>query len=202
LGIAGDHIIRYRELNLEQIKTRVRELTDGRGVSVAFDFVGGEMKKLCFDVAGFDGRIVSIVEEPPEFDLNIWRADISPFFAKSGTYHFVALSTRARNGAHRDWSVYHPIMSDLASLVETNTLTLPKATELGELSEETISRAHSLLEAGHVKAKLVLTVGKTLTLSFLPGVHCGVWNDGIVEYWPPARSAYASERILGMESRK
>jgi NADPH2:quinone reductase len=87
MGIAGDHIIRYRELNLEQIKNHVRKLTDGRGVSVAFDFVGGEMKKLCFDVAGFDGRIVSIVEEPPEFDLNIWRADISPFFAKSGTYH-------------------------------------------------------------------------------------------------------------------
>jgi NADPH:quinone reductase len=159
LGIAGEHILRYRELGLEQIKNRVRELTAGRGVSVAFDFVGGEMKKMCFDATGFDGRIVSIVEEPPEFDLNIWRADISPFFAKSGTYHFVALSARARNGASVDWSVYRPIMSDLASLVETNTITLPKATELGELSEETISRAHSLLEAGHVKGKLVLTVG-------------------------------------------
>jgi NADPH2:quinone reductase len=159
MGIAGDHIIRYRELNVEQIKNRVRELTDGRGVSVAFDFVGGEMKKLCFDVTGFDGRIVSIVEEPPEFDFNIWRADISPFFAKSGTYHFVALSARARNGEPKDWHVYQPMMSDLASRVETNTLILPKATELGELSEETISRAHSLLEAGHVKGKLVLTVG-------------------------------------------
>ena len=50
-------------------------------------------------------------------------------------------------------------MSNLASLVETNILTLPKATELGELSEETIGRAHALLEAGHVKGKLVLTVG-------------------------------------------
>ena len=27
-------------------------------------------------------------------------------------------------------------------------------------------------------------------------------NDGIVECWPPARRAYASERILGMESGK
>ena len=158
LGVEGDRIISYRELDMEQIKNRVRELTDGRGVTVAFDFVGGEMKKLCFDVTGFDGRIVSIVEEPPEFSLNIWRADISPFFAKSGTYHFVALSARARNGQPGDWSVYHPIMSDLASLVESNTLSLPKAIELGELTEETISRAHSLLEAGHVKGKLVLTV--------------------------------------------
>jgi len=36
MGIAGDHIIRYREINLEQIKNHVRELTDGRGVSVSF----------------------------------------------------------------------------------------------------------------------------------------------------------------------
>ena len=28
------------------------------------------------------------------------------------------------------------------------------------------------------------------------------WNDGIMECWPPARRAYASERILGMESGK
>ena len=159
MGITGDHIIRYRDLNMEQIKNRIRELTDDRGVSVAFDFVGGAMKKLCFEAAAFDGRIVSIVEEPPEFDFNIWRADISPFFAKSGTYHFVALSARARNGSPRDWSVYHPIMSTLASLVETNAISPPKATDLGELSEETISRAHALLEAGHVKGKLALTVG-------------------------------------------
>jgi NADPH2:quinone reductase len=159
LGIQEDHLIRYHELSMEQIKNRVKELTAGQGVSAAFDFVGGEMKKLCFDTTAFDGRIVSIVEEPAEFDYNIWRADISPFFAKSGTYHFVALSARARNGKPKDWHVYRPMMSDLASRVETNTLTLPKATELGELSEETISRAHSLLEAGHVKGKLVLTVG-------------------------------------------
>jgi len=117
------------------------------------------MKKLCFDAAGFDGRIISIVEEPPDFDFNIWRADISPFFAKSGTYHFVALSARARNGSPQDWAVYPAMMNRLASLVEAEDIILPKATDLGELSEETINKAHSLLEAGHVKGKLVLSVG-------------------------------------------
>ena len=159
MGIAADHVLRYKELSIQEIKDRVRELTDGQGVSVAFDFVGGEMKKLCFDAAAFDGRIISIVEEPPDFDFNIWRADISPFFAKSGTYHFVALSARARNGGPQDWAVYPRMMSSLASLVETQKVILPKATDLGQLSEETISRAHSLLEAGHVKGKLVLSVG-------------------------------------------
>ena len=160
MGIAADHILRYKDLSLQAIKDRVRELTAGQGVSAAFDFVGGEMKKLCFDTAAFDGRITSIVEEPPDFDFNIWRADISPFFAKSGTYHFVALSARARNGGPPDWEAVYPrMMSSLASLVETQKIILPKATDLGQLSEETISKAHSLLEAGHVKGKLVLSVG-------------------------------------------
>ena len=159
MGLSADHIIRYQEFTREQIEDRVRELTDGQGVAVAFDFVGGEMKKLCFNAAGFDGRIVSIVEEPPGFDFNIWRADISPFFAKSGSYHFVALSARARNGTPPNWGVYPHIMTKLADLVETGKIALPEATELGQMTEETLGRAHTLLEAGHVKGKLVLQVG-------------------------------------------
>ena len=159
LGLSADCIIRYREFTREQIEHRVRELAGGQGVAVAFDFVGGEMKKLCFNAAGFDGRIVSIVEEPPGFDFNIWRADLSPFFAKSGTYHFVALSARARNGDPSDWAVYPQIMRGLASLVETKKLSLPRATDLGLMTEETLAKAHAMLEAGHVKGKLVLKVG-------------------------------------------
>ena len=61
MGVAADHILPYKELSTQEIKDRVRELTAGQGVSVAFDFVGGEMKKLCFDAAAFDGRIIRIV---------------------------------------------------------------------------------------------------------------------------------------------
>jgi len=159
MGLDADGIIRYKEFTREQIEDRIRELTGGRGVAAAFDFVGGEMKKLCFSAAGFDGRIVSIVEEPPGFDFNIWRADCSPFFAKSGTYHFVALSARARNGAPGDWAVYPQIMRGLAALVEAQKLSLPGATDLGRMTEETLAKAHAMLEAGHVKGKLVLQVG-------------------------------------------
>ncbi len=159
LGIDSKNLIYYQKLSLKEMDARVRELTDGKGIAVAFDFVGGDMKKLCFNAAGFDGRVVSTVEEPPEFDFNIWRADISPLFAKAGTYHFVALSARARNGGPDDWGVYRDMMAGLARLVEAGHLTLPKATDLGELTEENIRKAHTLLEAGHVKGKLVLSVG-------------------------------------------
>jgi NADPH2:quinone reductase len=173
LSIDSKNLIYYQKQSLEEMDARVRELTNGKGVAVAFDFVGGDMKRLCFNAAGFDGRVVSTVEEPPEFDFNIWRADISPLFAKSniwradisplfakaGTYHFVALSARARSGGPDDWGVYRDMMAGLARLAEAGHLTLPKATDLGELTEENIRKAHTMLEAGHVKGKLVLSVG-------------------------------------------
>lgn len=158
LSIDSSHLIYYQKLSLAEMEARVQELTNEHGVSVAFDFVGNDMKKLCFNAAGFDGRVVSTVEEPPEFDFNIWRADASPLFAKSGTYHFVALSARARNGGPDDWGVYRDMMAGLARLVEAGQITLPKATDLGELTEETIRKAHMMLEGGHVKGKLVLQV--------------------------------------------
>jgi hypothetical protein len=49
-------------------------------------------------------------------------------------------------------------MARLIDLVGSGKLALPKVTELGVLSEETIRKAHTLLEAGHVKGKLALTV--------------------------------------------
>ena len=158
LDIDSNNLIDYQKLSLEQMAARVKELTKGQGVAVAFDFVGGDMKKLCFNATAFDGRVVSTVEEPPEFDFNIWRADVSPLFAKSGTYNFVALSARARNGRPDDWGVYRDMMAGLSRLVEAGHITLPKITDLGELSEDTIREAHAMLEGGHVKGKLVLAV--------------------------------------------
>ncbi|UCF90972.1 MAG: zinc-binding dehydrogenase [Desulfobacterales bacterium] len=157
MDIDPDDLLYYNELDSEEMHARVRKLTNERGVAVAFDFVGGNMKRLCFNATGFDGRVVSTVEEPAAFDLNIWRAD-SPLFAKSGTYHFVALSARARNGGPDAWSVYREMMSALTDLIESGQVKVPKATELGALSEETLREAHSFLESAHVKGKLVLSV--------------------------------------------
>ena len=118
LKLPEDHLVPYVDRSVDEMMEQIKSATNGKGVDVAFDFVGGEMKKLCFNAVGFDGRIVSVVEEPPEFDFDIWRADTSPFFAKSGTYHFVAASARARNGSPDEWAVYGDMMSDIVRLVE------------------------------------------------------------------------------------
>ncbi len=98
------------------------------------------------------------MEEAAGFALDIWRADTSPFFAKSSTYHFVALSARARNGEPEDWGVYAESMQALADMVARGELGPPKTAVLGEMGEMTIRKAHSLLQQGGVQGKLALTV--------------------------------------------
>jgi len=159
MQIPAEHLVPYRGRSLDEIESAVRARTSGRGVAVAFDFVGGEMKKLCFRSLDFDGRVVSTVEEAPAFEFDIWRPERSPLFARSGTFHFVALSARARAGTARDWTIYAEIMAGLRDLIEAGQLSPPRVTELGELSESTIREAHRRLEAGHVTGILTLTVG-------------------------------------------
>jgi NADPH2:quinone reductase len=159
MQIPADDLVPYRGRSLDALASAVRARTNGRGVAVAFAFVGGEMKKLCFRALDFDGRVVSTVEESPAFEFDIWRPERSALLARSGTFHFVSLSARARAGTARDWEVYQEIMTGLRNLIEAGHLSPPPVTELGELSESTIREAHRRLEAGHVTGKLVLTVG-------------------------------------------
>lgn len=44
----------------ENVKTRARELTDGQGVDVVYDVVGGELSEQCLRAMRFDGRFVII----------------------------------------------------------------------------------------------------------------------------------------------
>jgi len=67
LGIPEDMIVRYRGKTVGDMVEAVKACNGGVGVSVAFDMVGKDMKRLCLQATDFGARVVSIVSEGADF---------------------------------------------------------------------------------------------------------------------------------------
>lgn len=158
LGIPGDRIQRYPGLSLLELKGRVIDMNGRRPLAAAFDFVGGTMKQLCLELLGFNGRMVTIVEEPSSFDLNLWNLRQSPTFSRSLTVHFEFLGARGSSSNREDWGVYRTELGALTELIEKGALRPPQITVMGDFSAETVRSAHLALEQGRVQGKQVMLV--------------------------------------------
>jgi len=158
-GVLPENVLRYSGKSLEEMTQWVLDKTGGRGVPAAFDLVGGDMKRLCFSVIDYYGRITSVVEEyDPDFAIDIWHPITSPLYVRTGSYHFVAVSAPARFGGPEHWGIFRKNLDELCGWVEAGRLPLPPVRDMGELNEENIRAAHTLLESGHVRGKLGLSV--------------------------------------------
>jgi len=79
----ADHLIDYRS---EDIRARVRELTDGRGVDVVYDPVGGEVFDASLRSIAWEGRILVIgfaggkVPQVPANILLVKNCDVIGFY--------------------------------------------------------------------------------------------------------------------------
>ncbi len=156
LGIARENIVFYPNLSIKKLKETVVEINGGAEVSAAFDFVGGAMKRLCFEVVGVNGQVVSIVEEPADFSLNLWDEETSPMVTKALSFHFEQLGAAALRGGNS--SVYYQELEILKKLIDDGRLTAPQIFEVGELNEQTVRQAHAALEKAHSKGKMVMRI--------------------------------------------
>ena len=155
LGIARKNIVFYRGLSVEKLKESIVEINGGE-VDAAFDFVGGAMKHLCFEVVGVNGHVVSIVEESPDFPLNLWDEETSPMVLKAISFHFEQLGAAALRGKKTE--VYQRELSILKELVERGQVSAPQITEVGGLTAQTVRDAHAALEQSHSKGKMVMKI--------------------------------------------
>jgi NADPH2:quinone reductase len=159
LGVEPGHVVRYRGRTPEQLLSDVLARHGGQPVPVALDFVGGEMKELCFAVAAVDGRVVSIVEEPADSPFNLWDETRSPLILRSLEFHFIQLGARARYAPRETWTVYREQLEALSRLFQEGALKPPAVRTVGSLSAATAREAHRLLEEGRVQGKLVMECG-------------------------------------------
>lgn len=157
LGIPPRHMLRYPGLSLPQLMDGVLAMNGGKPVAAAFDFVGGDMKRLCCNIVDFDGRAVSIVPEPESFVFNLWERG-AVVSSRSASVHFEFLGARASFGPPETWAVYRKELDILRKLLEDGRIDPPQITNLGEFSLETVRKAHALLEEGRTTGKLVMSV--------------------------------------------
>ena len=148
----------YAGLSRPQLAQALLTLNGGRLFSVAIDCVGGAMTSLCCDVIDIEGHVVSIVQGPRDDSHPPGEDDENHLFNRSAAFHFVMASARGTFGDPGSWSVYGDQLAALAILIESGAIQPPAITEVGDLSVETVQRAHTMLEAGHVQGKLVMPV--------------------------------------------
>ena len=158
LGIKREHILMYKGLDLAGLEKAYLKLSGVRRPDICFDFVGGSMKKLCLQLVGDEGRVVSTVAEPEDFSYNIFSAEGSPIFYRSASFHFEYVLARAKSGEPSGWAQYGSKLSEIGGWLDCGKIAPPKVKLLGKLTAETVRKAHRLLEDGHVQGKLVMQV--------------------------------------------
>jgi NADPH:quinone reductase len=158
LRLSPEQVIDYRGKGLKQLTQEAIAANGGAYFDKALDFVGGEMKRLCFELVNFDGDIVSTVEEVDPFTVPVWHGRASPLFRRSASLHFYLLGARGLYGTRSTWPEYTQQLHELTFLYEAQRLWPVGVKNIGELSVDTMRRGHEMLEAGGFQGKLIFTV--------------------------------------------
>lgn len=139
----ADEVINYRDTDFVQ---RVNELTDGKGVAMVLDSIGGDTFKRSIECLAPCGQIVTIVGSD--------AGSAAPsFLYKSATVHYEFMGARVaydcepqRQGA---------ILTTLAQLIDNGLLNVHVSREW---TLETLVAAHREIEQGHTIGKMAVRV--------------------------------------------
>jgi len=160
LGIPEDHILRYPGLSIADMGDRLTAMNGGRLIPATFDFVGGDMKRLCLEVVDFDGRMATIVEEPEDFRVHAVTGGKSPLLGKAATFHAVLVLARSRFATGEYWSIYGEQLRELARLIDEGVLSAHRIRSLDGFAAEPFRAAHTQMETRHPDGKLVATISE------------------------------------------
>jgi NADPH:quinone reductase-like Zn-dependent oxidoreductase len=133
-SLGADRVIDYRK---EDYVAVIREETDGAGVHLVLDTLGGDTIERSFGVLRPFGRLVTIVDIPrPQNLLEAWD--------KNATVHFVFVTQYAEK------------LDRMRELIERGQIR-PVIDSVLPLTE--VAKAHERLQQGGVRGKIVLEPG-------------------------------------------
>lgn len=145
-ALGAEKIINYREQDFVQ---KILDWTDGRGVDIVFDTVGGDTFLRSLDAARIGGSIVSILATP------LSQADVQKARLRNLSLAFELMLTPQVLKLHEERIRQRIILEEGAKLVEAGQLGVLVTHQL-PLAET--AEAHRLIEQGGMTGKIVLTM--------------------------------------------
>jgi len=147
LGLDAEKIIRYKQQDFVQ---EILGWTDGKGVDVVFDTVGGETFLRSLNATRVGGKVVSLLATP------LSAADVQLARLRNLSLHYELMLTPQLMKLHDERIRQRKILEHCAQLIESGKLgvLVSYALPLAEAQQ-----AHRLIEQGGVMGKIILTMG-------------------------------------------
>jgi NADPH:quinone reductase-like Zn-dependent oxidoreductase len=158
LRVQDRHVVRYSDADRNTLTQAALRANQGKCYDITLDCVGGAMTSLCCDVVDFEGIVVSIVKAPKDNSHPPAEADEEALFRKSAAFHFELVFALAEYAPKEHHQRYSRELEWVGSMLESGALRLPRISNVGELSADTVKKAHRLLEGGRTIGKLVASV--------------------------------------------
>jgi NADPH2:quinone reductase len=145
-GLYADKIINYKELDFVK---ETLDCTEGKGVDVVFDTVGGETYLRSLNAARIGGKVVSLLATP------LATADVQLARLRNLSLCFELMLTPQALNLHAERVRQRKILEEGAKLVEAGQLGVLVT---HRLPLEQAAEAHRLIEAGGMIGKIILTM--------------------------------------------
>lgn len=143
--LGADETIDYRS---ENFVDKVNALTDGQGVDIVFDTVGGETFRKSLDCLAYRGEIVTLLD--PDTDI-IWKEAR----VRNIKMMFELMLTPMLRGLTQAREHQVNILNECASWIDAGELQL-LLTETYSLVDA--AKAHAAIESGHTTGKIALEI--------------------------------------------
>ena len=145
-SIGADHWINYREENFVE---RVLILTDGQGVDLVFDVVGGQVFADSFPATRVYGHLVTLDE------INFSKAEVKVAKLRNLTLGYELMLTPMHFKMHATRVRQTQMLVEAARLIDSGHI---RVVVNHIFSMEDIHKAHQILESGHSIGKTVIKI--------------------------------------------
>lgn len=144
-SLGADLVINYKEDNIEQT---VLDWTDGKGVDLALDNIGGEETQTLFPIIKHYGDLVTLLIADKEIDWSLARL-------KNIRFSFEVMLSPLLFDLQEAQSHQTEILKQCTKLIDEEKLKIHVS---DTLPLEQATKAHELIEQGHTTGKIILKI--------------------------------------------